>query len=252
MKQLILALTALSLPVLAQTAPRFFEHKSKNAEIRISIIVEGDSVTGTQTNGSGEVETHGAMGTMTGNAKDGVLHVTYNYEIEGNRQSEEQLLKLDGNQLILAEGELEEHGPGQMVLKEPKKVKFATVLKEVTLKEFAHDTINAKPVMPTIDEALAKFVGAPVKLDGTLRMTRGWVRFTGSVSVAEGQKPKNAAIATQLEQAMVRAYLKSDGKGGWTMVRYEFEGVDGLDAPSEGQDYESQAPWPLDDDGIEY
>lgn len=252
-----LILLTFALPAFAQTpepesAParpltRYFEHKSQGSEIRISLIVEGDGVHGAQFSGSDEPETHGASGTITGNVKaDGILHVTYNYTIEESAQSEEQLLKLDGTTLYLGEGPLEEHGPGQMVLQDPKSVKFEKALKEISVKEFESSKKDGKAITKVLQEPVAKLVGAPVVFEGTVRVSQQWARFHGSVSVAEGKKAKDEATAKALENGMLRAYMKDDGKGGWKLVRFIFEDAGDLSVPTDGQDFDSPAPWLLE------
>lgn len=247
MKALALALIAFSLPAFAQTSERYFEHKSKGLEIHISLSVDGDSVRGMQFSGSDEPETHGASGPFFGNVrKDGLLHVTYNYEIEGNRQSEEQLLKLDGDTLFVGSGELEEHGPGQMALKDSKSVKFEKALKEVSVKEIETDKEECKAFTQVLHEPLAKLVGAPVVLNGGVRVSQKWARFTGNVRVQDGKTAKDKATSEALDRASFWAYLKDDGNGGWKVVRFMFEDAGDLSVPVEGLDFESKAPWVLE------
>jgi hypothetical protein len=100
-----------------------FKLDSKEEIVTFALWVDSGAVGGSEFSGAPEKDS--AYGSITGNLReDGLLHVTFNYTIEGNRQSEEQLLKIDGNKLIVGKGELEEHGPGQLVLKNPKSVKF--------------------------------------------------------------------------------------------------------------------------------
>jgi hypothetical protein len=131
----ILAFAALSLNGFADTTNRYFKLDSKEEIVTFAMWVDSGNVGGSEY--SGVPEKDSAYGSITGNVReDGLLHVTFNYMIEGSRQSEEQLLKIDGNKLIIGEGELEEHGPGQFVLKDPKSVKFdGKALTEVKMDE---------------------------------------------------------------------------------------------------------------------
>lgn len=106
----LLVLAALSLNSFADTTNRYFKLDSKEEIVTFALWVDSGAVGGSEF--SGVPEKDSAYGSITGNVReDGLLHVTFNYTIEGNRQSEEQLLKIDGNKLIVGEGELEEHGP---------------------------------------------------------------------------------------------------------------------------------------------
>lgn len=249
MKALVFVFLALALPAFAQSPARHFEHKSKGLEIHVTLTIEGDNVQGTQSTGSDEPDTHGASGTISGNVKkDGLLHVTYNYTIEESHQSEEQLFKLDGGTLYLGEGELEEHGPGQMVLKDPKSVKFEKALKEISVKEFESGSADGKAITKVLQAPVAKLVGAPVVFDGMVRVAQKWARFYGSVRVEDGKKAKDEATANGLDNGFLRAYLKDDGNGGWKMVRYIFENAGDLSVPVDGLDFDSPAPWVLEQD----
>ena len=236
----------------AQVPVRYFERVVPGTMQRIALVVDEESVSGTQSDGSDDPDTDFAYGKITGNVgKDGRMHVTYNYEVEGDQQSEEQFLKLDGNKLFIADGELEEHGPGQMVLKDPKSVKFEKALTEIPFKEVDQDAVEGKAVTKVLQEPLAKKVGAEVTFNGSIRITRGWARFLGIVEVASGKKAKNEAEAKKMEGQVLHAYLKQDDKGGWKMVRFGFESTDGIPDFAEGQDLESNIPWPLDEDLME-
>ena len=251
MKALLFSLCALALPAFGQSSARYFEHKSKGTEIHITLTVDGESVNGLQFSGSDEPETHGAYGPISGNVrKDGLLHVTYNYEIEGNRQSEEQLLKLDGNKLYLGDGELEERGPGQMVLKDPKSVTFEKAFKEIEVKDAEAQSDEGKAVIQVLQAPVDKLIGAPVVLSGMVRTSGNWARYYGSVSLEEGKKAKDEKTARALEVATLRAYFKKDEKGGWKLVRYLFENTIDLEPPTEGQDFETDTPWVLEEDSL--
>ena len=71
-------------------------------------------------------EKDGAHGTLTGKNEGGQLKVMYDYMIEGSQQKEEMLMKVAGDQLLVAKGELTEGEGGAMKLKDPSKVTWTT------------------------------------------------------------------------------------------------------------------------------
>lgn len=215
-------------------------------EDSIALWVSGESAGGTRYNGS--VESDSAYGNLVAVVRpDGIIHATWNYSVEGFEQSEEQLLKVDGDTLYLGEGELEERGPGQMVLKDPEKVVFEKALKEVEMSEPAIDSEEAAPVAATLKEAIAKLAGAPVELEGGLRLTQGWVRFVGFVKPAEGAEVKDETFAANLGSEF-QIQLKKDGEKGWKLIRHGFRGAEGyFEIEEASEDFES-APWPLEEE----
>lgn len=215
-------------------------------EDSVALWISGESAGGTRFNGAPEV--HGAYGNLTAAVRpDGIIHATWNYEIEGSQQSEEQLMKLDGDTLYLGNGELEEHGPGQMVLKDPGKVVFEKALKEVTVSEPALDSKEAAPVLGVIKETVSRLAGTPVTLDGALRLTGGWVRFVGFIATPDGAEPKNEAFASRLGDEF-QIQLKLDGEKGWKLIRHGFRNSEGFYEIEEATEDFETAPWPLEEE----
>ncbi len=246
---LALLLTVASRSAYADALVRYFELKTKGLELHVTLLVDGESVVGTEFSGNGEPDTDAGFGQITGKVRqDGLLHVTYNYHIEGYQQSEEQLLRLDGRTLYIGEGELEEHGPGQMVLKDPKKVKFERALKEFDVRDFDAASKDASTFTKVLQEPMAKLIGAAVVFSGTVRVSQKWARYEGGLAVEDGKTAKDAATGKALQSASVRAYFKQDDKGDWKLVRYMFEDAPNLEVPADGQDYDSIPPWALDED----
>ena len=254
MKQalLLLALCILTLPARGQDQVRYFQLITPAAkdepayEESIALWVSGEYVGGSQFAGS--EGTDSAYGNLVAVVRpDGIIHATWNYDIEGSEQSEEQLLKLDGDTLYLGEGELEERGPGQMVLKDPAKVVFEKALKEIKMSEPAIDSEEAAPIVTALKEAVAKLAGAPVELEGGLRLTQGWVRFLGFVKPAEGAEVKNENFAGNLDNEF-QIQLKKDGDKGWKLIRHGFRGAEGyFEIEEASEDFEA-APWPLEEE----
>lgn len=255
MKTTLLILLSLGLtPVLAnaQDGVRYFklvtpaENDLPAYEDSIALWVSGEAAGGTRYNGSAESDS--AYGNLVAVVRpDGIIHATWNYSVEGFEQSEEQLLKLDGDTLYLGEGELEERGPGQMVLKDPGKVVFEKALKEVEMSELASDSEEAAPLVTAVKEAVAKLAGAPVTLEGTLRLTQGWVRFLGFISPAEGAEVKNEAFAGSLGDEF-QILLKQDAEKKWKLVRHGFRGAEGYFELQEASEEYETAPWPLEEE----
>lgn len=237
----VLIIMGASLSTLAQTPTFYFEGTDDGVETQVSIRMDEGFVTGTEY--SGVPEKDSAYGEITGNVrKDGLLHVTFNYTIEGSRQSEEQLMKLDGGKLYLGEGELEERGPGQMVLKDREKVKFTRALKKLPVSEPELDSAEGKAVTQALQKPLAKLTGVPVMFEGLVRISGDWALYMGAVIAAEGKMPKDEKIAAQLEQRQFQAFFKKDAKGDWKVLRSAFASPEGYHE-YEGE-YEN-APWQL-------
>jgi hypothetical protein len=249
---ILLTLGLASFQASAQDEVRYFrlitpaENDEPEYEESVALWVSGESAGGTQFAGS--EGTHSAYGNLVAVVRpDGIIHATWNYDIEGSEQSEEQLLKLDGDTLYLGEGELEERGPGQMVLKDPAKVVFEKALKEVEMSELSFDSGEAAPHASALKEAVSKLVGAQVNLEGTLRSTQGWIRFLGFVTPAEGVEVKNEAFAGSLGEEF-QILLKQDAEKKWQLVRHGFRGPDGyFELQEASEEYES-APWPLEEE----
>ena len=74
-------------------------------------------------------EQDGAHGTVTGKKEGEMISLMYDYTIEGSNQQQEMLLKMTGDQLAEADGELVEAGGGALKLKDPSNVKFLTFTK---------------------------------------------------------------------------------------------------------------------------
>lgn len=241
-----LSLLLTSLGALAQAKTLYFEHKTAEQETQVALYVEEGFVSGTEY--SGVPEKDSAYGEITGTVrKDGLLHVTFNYTIESSRQSEEQILKLDGDKLFIGEGELEERGPGQMVLKDREKVKFTQALKQLPLSEPELDTPEAKAITQLLQEPVAKLAGVPVTFDGLVRISGDWALYIGPVTAVEGKQPKDEDIAKKLNERQFQAILKKDDKGAWKVLRSAFATEDGY------FDYEGEyenTPWQLTD-GLE-
>ncbi len=217
-----------------------FELKKADAEEQIYLIIEGEFLRGTQ---GSSAESGSAYGKLFGQIReDGVLHVTYNYVIENQIGSKEELFKIAGDKLTVAVGELETHGPNQMVLKDPKKVKFSKVFKQVPLTIPEPDSAESKAVTKVLQGPLAKEAGVPVTLNGIVRIAGNWAFFEGMVTPEEGKTPKDEAVATKLAEREFQAFLKKDDKGGWKVLRSTFAGPAGY---FEYEDESETAPWQL-------
>lgn len=106
-----------------------FELKDGQDVTAVKLVINGDEV-------SGEMqwlpwEKDGAIGTLKGKVVDGEIVADYNYEIEGSSQSEEKIFKLDGDKLLIKDGELVEGKDGKLIMKDPAKAQFKETLLKV-------------------------------------------------------------------------------------------------------------------------
>ena len=72
----------------------------------------------------------GSVGTLTGKLNaNNEMELMYNYVIEGNRQSEPKIMKIEGNRLSIKQGELiDPKNDGHLVFKDVSKAVYKTVL----------------------------------------------------------------------------------------------------------------------------
>lgn len=225
-----------------------FEKKTADDEEQLYLIIDGEFVRGTQCSSS---EAGTAYGRVFGKVReDGVLHLTYNYTIEDQPGSEEQLMKLGEGQITIAQGELDEHGPGQMTLKDPKNVQFTKVLKQVPLSRPKPDSVEAKAVFKPVEAVVNKLTGVQCDTTGGfVRVAGDWALYQGHITIPGEKKPADPEIAKKLAEREFQAQLKKGGKG-WEVVRSVFAS-EGGSFDYEDISEENSAPWQLieDDEG---
>ena len=75
----------------------------------------------------------GAVGSLTGKLNaNREMELKYDYTIEGNRQSETKIMKIEGDKLLVKQGELiDPKNNGNMVFKDASKATYKTVLAKV-------------------------------------------------------------------------------------------------------------------------
>lgn len=238
---LILCLTLAALFAKAESRALFFAKETDKEYTRIALSIDDDQkVYGTKVwQPKGE---HGASGTLEGIVNGDVIQVVYDYTIEGSEQSEEMVLKLDGETLLIGEGELEDAGNGRLNLKEPNKVSFTTALKKVTVSEPKPGSPERKAMMDAMRGPVSDYAGKPVTFTGKIRAMGSWARFFGSVAPADGKKVAVEGIAADMELDFV-AILKKDADGNWTAPHWGFAGDTGV--LEEAKEKFPKAPWPL-------
>jgi len=235
----LLLLAVLGSNALADTV--FFELNTPEEATRVVLSIEGEEVYGSKFwIPTGEV--HGAEGTFSGTIKDGLITAVYQYTIEGSEQSEEVVLKLDGETLSIGEGELIEGGGGLLKLKAPGKVTFEKKLKRITVASPAPGTPERKAIMDAMRGPVAAHAGKAVEFTGDLRAHAGWARFSGNVATKDGTAPENENAAFQLELDLF-ALLKKDFEGKWQVMSWGFSGDIG--ARMEAAEKFPDAPWTL-------
>ncbi len=224
----------------------FFDEENSKEYTRISLTIEGDKVTGTQNWLPKAPDGHGAHGTISGTlAEGGIMRVLYEYTIESSDQSEEEVLKLDGDKLYIGEGQLlaDPKNDSHLRLQDPGKVVFKKPLAKVPAHEPKAGTPERKAIMDAMRVPVSAEVGQEVVFTGGVRVSGSWARFSGHVD-PEGGKPKNETVAADLELDFF-ALLQKDGKGGWKVLHKGFAGDIGV--MEEAKENYPKAPWVLFD-----
>ena len=240
---LLTSLTVLltSLIACAETQVLFFSKETAKDSTRISLAIEdGEKVRGTKV--WQPKDEHGARGYLEGIVNGDVIQVLWSYEIEGSEQSEEMVLKIDGDKLFIGEGELVEAGNGRMNLKAPNKVGFTTFLKKVAVTEPKSGTPERKAIMDAMRVPVAEHAGKAVTFTGKVRAMGSWARFLGKVATTDGKKPANDSAAADLELDFF-ALLQKTGEGTWTVRHWGFAGD--ASVLEEAKETYTKAPWPL-------
>ena len=243
-KLLILPLLLLS-NVISAAEPQtlFFTQENAKEYTRIALTIEGDKVTGTQNWLPKQPDGHGAHGTISGTVRDGIIRVLYEYTIEGSEQSEEEVLKLDGDKLYIGEGQLlaDPKNDAHLKLEDASKVVFKKPLSKIPVTEPKAGTPERKAIMDAMRAPVSAEVGREVVFTGTVRVSGSWARFNGHVDPVGG-KPKNEDIAAEMELDFF-ALLQKDGKGSWKVLHQGFAGDIGvMEAAKENY---PKAPWVL-------
>lgn len=235
----LLALSFFAGSALAET--KFYELTTPDETTRVALSIEEGEVYGSKFwIPAGEV--HGAEGTLSGTVADGLIRAVYQYMIEGSEQSEEVIFKLEGDTLLIGEGELVEGEGGLLKLKSPDKVTFEKALIRVSVTTPAPGTPERKAIMDAMRGPVAAHVGKAVEFTGDLITHEGWARFSGNVAPTDGKAPENENAAFQLELDFF-ALLKKDYEGNWQVMSWGFSGDIG--ARMEAAEKFPEAPWPL-------
>ena len=107
----------------------------------VQIIMDGDKVTGYMDWAPNEKD--GGHGFIVGTKSGNIITADWTYMIEGSKNTEQVMLKLDGDKLSKAEGELTEKN-GKLVLKNPAKAKYVDVFNKVPCEKIATSIASAK------------------------------------------------------------------------------------------------------------
>ncbi len=237
MRFLISALfLSLSPALAADVQTLFFEKVEPKAVTTIALTIEGSQVSGTQH--WRPTEQDGAHGTLNGTIKDGLIQVVFEYTIEGSEQSEPQLYKLQGDKLVMGEGELiDPKNNGRLVFKDPAKAEFKKTFKQVPAHEPKAGTPERKAIMDAMRDPVTKDVGKPVIFTGTVRVSGDWAKFDGHVDRADG-KPSEGEFELDFS-----ALLRKTKDGGWKPLHWGFAGdISLIEAMREKY---PKAPWVL-------
>lgn len=95
---------------------------------KISLLIVGDKVSGTMDWQPWEKD--GARGTLSGTKQaNGELDLVYDYMIEGSRQTETKIMKIEGNSLLVKHGSLiDPKNDGNLHYDDPTKAVFSETL----------------------------------------------------------------------------------------------------------------------------
>jgi hypothetical protein len=208
--------------------PRHFELKTKENHCWfVTLFVSNGCVWGKEYYSDGAFAERGVpalTGSLTGVVrKDGLLHVTYNFHYNNNIEplSEEQLLKLNGDRLIIGKGKLKEHGPGQMVLEKPSNIAFDPKMALAEIKVLMIEGEERVAIENLVSKVATKEIGVELKFVGNIRSGQNWACMEGQLKIADGNELKDSAMQARLNRHF-RAYLKKDDKGAWQVMRCGF------------------------------
>jgi hypothetical protein len=228
----------------AEPQTLFFAQENAKEYTRIALTIEGNKVTGSQNWLPKQPDGHGAHGMINGTIADGgIMRVLYEYNIEGSDQSEEEVLKLDGDKLFIGEGQLkvDPKNDSRMNLEAPSKVVFKKALAQIPASEPKAGTPERKAIMDAMRVPVSAEVGQEVAFTGTIRVSGRWARFSGHVDPANG-KAKNEDVSAALELDF-SALLQKDAKGAWKVLHKGFSGD--ISVTEESKEKYPQAPWVL-------
>ena len=229
--------------IAAEPQKLYFAVESAKEYTRISLTIDGDRVTGTQV--WQPYQEHGSQGTIDGIITGGgIIQVVHSYTIEGSEQSEEEILKLGGDQLFIGSGELHEDPKNKtrLNLKEPNKVTFTKALKKIDVTEPKAGTPERKAIMTAMRGPVSAEVGEDVMFIGQVKMIGKWARFSGNVDPANGKDPKNEGTAAAMELDF-SALLRKDAEGEWQVLHKGFSGD--ISVMEESKEKYPKAPWAL-------
>lgn len=128
------------------TCYAIFDKKDVTA---VQLIIKGDKVTGYMD--WAPFEKDGGHGILTGTRSGNDITADYTYMIEGSKNTEEVLFKIDGKTLLQAQGELVEK-TGKLVIKDKAKAKFSKSFATVDCAKVAKNIASAK----SMEKALKK------------------------------------------------------------------------------------------------
>jgi len=220
---LLFAVIALPLPSHAgdDYSKRYFEHRDREGLHTLALQIDGDQVFGRQE--WRPKERDGAYGTIEGRIEEGLLTAVYSYTIEGSEQTEEQVFRFEPEGLVMGRGELEDPKfDGNMVLKDPSKLKFDTRFKEVKVTEPAPGSAERKAIMDALRGPVSQQIGKPVIFTGSISMIDGWATFSGNADPRDGKVPADLDAQFDLDLDLFGLLKKEEGQ--WVVKYHGFSG----------------------------
>jgi hypothetical protein len=192
-----------------------FEKNTTEYKNRLYLVISGDSIGGNQ---------------------------SLEYDDGAEPGAVEQLMKLGKGEIAITEGELEEHGPNQKTLKDPKNVPFTKIFKQVPLSLPELESKEAAVVLKPVHALVEKLTGCKCDLSGgRLRVAGDAALFQGFVREPVDKKPSDPKIAAMMAEGEFQVFLKKANQG-WVVARSGFLPIYGSTS-----DYQSiteeDAPW---------
>ncbi len=108
-----------------------FEQKEGDDIVFVTMLISGDSVTGTLV--KDRFETENQTGNLKGVFNDGIIKVDYSFITDGVGYINQMVFKITGDTLLQGEGEMAEQN-GKFIFKDEKSVSFNNILLRVKCK----------------------------------------------------------------------------------------------------------------------
>lgn len=239
MKLLSLFLTALALsPFQIVSADTIYYDGQSD---RVALTLEGGDVYGSWMRQLGEGNPW-IQGYLSGKVSAEKAKGTVEWTSEGAEGSEQFLFKLEGETLLIGEGRVVFGEGGERKFANPEAITFTRTLTRVRTVNPKPGTEERKAIMDSMRGPVSAYAGGRVQFTGEVTIAGNWARFSGSAARADGKKPSNPDVASEMDLDFF-ALLKKDTQAGWQTLHWGFAGDIGV--MEEASKKFPQAPWVL-------